>query len=861
MLLNKKWSIFLVVLLIVSLFPFSAFAADKAQDEKQSKDIEILEDENVSVKEQLEDEMQDAAGEYEETQGEKPAMMMATTSANSYQVAIANSDRSFTNVGSLIGDFGEAKEAMENNGSSDCVVLDIRRTIGNQVVAMKDGVVVTTADKENKSTLSFYMQGPEKIQTYVQNRIDAFYYDSTGSTVKMGISGQVVEGIDINEVELVPAVQAVQSYYTKNSDGELVHYVTCYSYYSNSNSNATKRNRYIGSYQSFTISNAPSFMNVGSKYYSVDGVNFYSDNKLTDKKGTFYTYYQFLSFRSKTSYTEEELNKYISSWNKSDSVLNGMGAAFINAQNQFGVNAAMLLAFAVHESGYGTSSIAKDKNNLFGVNATDTNPYGNAEVFKSVNDAISYQGEFMISRKYLDANEDFRYFGPNVGSKAGGLNVKYASDPYWGEKIAGHIYRLDKYLGSKDDNKYQLAVSNKITYAKTQPSTSAGNYYKYAPKEYNMPVGIPILIVSNSNGWYKIQSDMGIDCEGTTPASFDIKYDYSNSKGFVQTADYKTINNPTTKYIDPAEEGYFIVPQGVTRLGGATKWDTPTLISSFGWDTTDSVILASGNRFEDALSGAPLSGVLKAPILLTDKNSIPTSTMDYLQKYKPKTVYILGGTMVVGDSVINTLKKKGYTVKRIWGNTKYTTAIGIGNEMRKYQKTTTAFLVYGDNYPDALSVSSIASQNNNPIVFTGTKSLQGDTLKALKNWGIKKVIVSGGSLVISDNVINTLKKEGFEIERVYGKDLWTTNILTAKRFYPYTCGVVIATGSDFADALTGGPFAAKAAQPILLVKKDYVSQDVLDYIKNNNVSRVTILGGPKAVSENVKNKIYSVMAK
>lgn len=868
---TRKGIVFLVVLaVIITMLPLQAIAADTKDSEKiltedGSKDLDVNEDENINIKEQLEEETQSAVEEYSTLtpSSSKRMSSFAVASATNYQLAKANSNGTFTYVGSPVSDFGQAKTNMNNNSDQNMVVLDTRRSVGNQVVAMKRGVVVTTADKVGKSTLSFYMSGPELISTYVQNRIDAFYYDSTGSTVKMGISGQVVDGISIDQVELVPETQAKRSYYTKNSNGELVHYVGSYSLKTVAKDNSSgTTSRYVGSYQSFVISKAPSFMSTNVKYYSVDGDNFYTDDKLTKLAGTYYPYYKYLSFRSNTVYTEDDLNNYINSCNRSNSVLNGKGEAFIKAQNDFGVNAALLLAFAIHESGYGTSSISKSKNNIFSVNATDSNPYGNADIYESIEDSIYYQSQYMISRKYLDANEDSRYFGPNVGSKAEGLNVKYASDPYWGEKIAGQMYRLDKYLGSKDNNRYQLAVSKTMVNAKSSPSSSASNYYKYAVKNFNKPQsGVPVLITGNSNGWYEIQSDMPVDNKKTAPAHFYDLYNFSSSKAYVSTGDYKLINNPSTKYVDPADQGQLMVPKGITRLGGATLWDTPTVISDFGWNTTESILLASGNEYNDALTGAALAGALKAPMLLTDKYSIPKSTMRSIEEYKPKTIYVLGGWMVIDDKVIHTLRSKGYNVKRIWGDTKYTTATAVGNEIRKMYKTNTAFVVNGDNYPDAISVTSIAAKNHYPILFTSAKTIQKDTMNALKSWGIKNVKIAGGDKVVTPNIINQLKKAGFNVERTAGPVLWDTNIEVAKRYYPSSNSVSIATGNHYSDALTGGPLAAWASQPVLFVSKNSVSQDVLNYIKNNHVTKVTIFGGPSAVSDSVKNKIYNAMTK
>lgn len=918
---------FAVIIVLMLINPVSALSLEE-------KEKDVFEDENVTVKEQLENEAQETFNSINESKTKTVTTFAATPS---FTVAIANTDGSFQNV-STFNNFTDAKNSMNTNTNENTVVLNNNRSIGNRVVAMKDGIVVIAGEKENKSIVTLGY-------TYVNNGNDAYYYDSSGSTVKTGVSAQVSDGVNIDLVELIPRAQVThQSYYTKNRDKELVHYVAKYSYKSSTD-------RYVGRYETFTICQAPSFMSEGTKYYSMDGQKFYSDNKLINLKGTFYPYYKFLTFRSKTSYTTQQLNSYIASWNKSDSVLNGRGSAFINAQNEFGVNAALLLAFAVHESGYGTSSIAKDKNNLFGVNATDSNPYGNANTYNSVEDSIYSQADCVISRAYTDAILDSRYFGANVGNKNAGMNVKYASDPYWGEKIAGHMYRLDKYLGNKDNNKYQLALSNCVTYAKSQGSSSAKSVYKLARKELSYPSGIPVLIVNSSNGWYKIQSDMGMDTNGV--AKYDYKYNYKISKAYVKASNFTLINN-SSQSKDPADEGMYLkgislstgsvspsfsnyntnytvnvdnlkyqitvspnldeaatsyklknsdgsvisnpvrlkvgtnvinievankdgsqqnykvtikrsmninISTGLKRLSGSNRWDTSSLIADYGWAVTDSIVLASGVNFPDALAGAPFAFKIDAPLILTEKSSIPKETLDTIKKLKPKTIYVLGGPIAIKDSVVNQLKSSGYTVKRVYGTNRFGTAVAVGNQLRKHTQSTTAILAYGMNYPDALSVNSVASSNGYPVLFTEKESLPEESKDALKSWGIKNVKVIGGTLVVSESIVKELKNMGINVERIYGSNRINTALAIANRFYPTSTGVIISTGFKYTDALSGGPFAAKANQPILLVEKDKISQGVLDYIKNNRVNKVTILGGPLAVSENVKKQIENAMAK
>ena len=94
-------------------------------------------------------------------------------------------------------------------------------------------------------------------------------------------------------------------------------------------------------------------MNVGVKYYSTDGIDFYYDNELTNFAGKGYDYYLYLPLRSKTGVSADVLNSYVS--NRNNSVLKNTGQIFIDAQNEYGVNALMLFSMAIQESGYGTS--------------------------------------------------------------------------------------------------------------------------------------------------------------------------------------------------------------------------------------------------------------------------------------------------------------------------------------------------------------------------------------------------------------------------------------------------------------------------------------------------------------------------
>ena len=104
----------------------------------------------------------------------------------------------------------------------------------------------------------------------------------------------------------------------------------------------------------------------------------------------------------------------------------------------------------MNESAGGTSQKALEKNNLFGINATDSNP-NNASAYASPNDSIVDFSKNYISNGYSNPS-DWRYNGATLGNKNRGVNVRYASDPFWGEKAASYAYRIDRYLSNGTSN-------------------------------------------------------------------------------------------------------------------------------------------------------------------------------------------------------------------------------------------------------------------------------------------------------------------------------------------------------------------------------------------------------------------------
>ena len=181
-------------------------------------------------------------------------------------------------------------------------------------------------------------------------------------------------------------------------------------------------------------------MQVGKSYYSADGINF----------GTFKLDhpFQFSNLKSRTNYTVADINRLYSIMGASDSKLAGKGATFKAAEQRYGVNALYLVAHSALESAWGRSKIAKDKNNFFGISAYDDSPYTSATKFDNVDSGILGAARWINSR-YLH-NSGYPANGAYLGNKAGGMNVNYATAPYWGESIASIMFSANEKLGRKD---------------------------------------------------------------------------------------------------------------------------------------------------------------------------------------------------------------------------------------------------------------------------------------------------------------------------------------------------------------------------------------------------------------------------
>lgn len=167
-----------------------------------------------------------------------------------------------------------------------------------------------------------------------------------------------------------------------------------------------------------------------------------------------------------------------------------------------------------------------------------------------------------------------------------------------------------------------------------------------------------------------------------------------------------------------------IVP--TTRIAGSDRYSTAAAIAQGAFASADTVYVATGVNFPDALAGVPAAAGDAAPILLVQQNSIPASTAAQLSRLKPTTIKILGGEAVISAGVAAGLDDYASNVVRFAGSDRYSTAVAIS----RHAFPTSASKIYiatGLDYPDALAGGPAAAVDDGPILLVKPGAIPNST--------------------------------------------------------------------------------------------------------------------------------------
>ena len=289
------------------------------------------------------------------------------------------------------------------------------------------------------------------------------------------------------------------------------------------------------------------------------------------------------------------------------------------------------------------------------------------------------------------------------------------------------------------------------------------------------------------------------------------------------------------------------------RLWGDDAYGTMDAIVEEGWQSADTVVLATFDGFHDALAASTLAGAHDAPVLLTASDALSETTAARIAALGAKKAIVVGGEMSVSPAVEQQLKEKGLSVERVSGADAQATALAVANKMAAAD---TCIVATSASFHDALSASSFAYAKGYPIYLTDEEgALRDDTLAAIKKKGFARAVIVGGALSIPTRAESDLADCGIgSLERKWGASAVETSAALAQLAIDEGLSanhMGVAAATTFHDALCGGPLCGKMGSVLVLATDDNTTNTGLATSNSESIERAYVFGGTATLSQGV----------
>lgn len=198
-------------------------------------------------------------------------------------------------------------------------------------------------------------------------------------------------------------------------------------------------------------------------------------------------------------------------------------------------------------------------------------------------------------------------------------------------------------------------------------------------------------------------------------------------------------------------------------------------------------------------------------------------------------------------------------LKRLAGNTRYDTMTAVISE-GNWETDGTVIVASGNNYPDALAASGLAGTANAPIVLTESSKLSAQAADQLQRLTPSRIIVVGGPAAVSNNVFSSLQRYSHNVNRISG----ATRVETSFELYRKSSGwgstAIIATSTNYADALSVSSYAYAAKAPVFLCDPaNGLTPSQKTTLKS--FSKVLVVGGENAVPSQYVSDVPGIVRK
>ncbi|WP_291051146.1 cell wall-binding repeat-containing protein [Herbiconiux sp.] len=291
----------------------------------------------------------------------------------------------------------------------------------------------------------------------------------------------------------------------------------------------------------------------------------------------------------------------------------------------------------------------------------------------------------------------------------------------------------------------------------------------------------------------------------------------------------------------------------VTRIAGSDRYQQALKVSA-QFATAITVFVASGEKYPDALSATAVAAANKAPLLLTPSGSLPTGLLAEITRLGATKVVVVGGENTISATTFTQLKAAGRTVTRISGADRYEVSRNLISDPTVGIATAeNVFVATGANFPDALTASPAAIAARGPVLLVNGSEAAPTALESalLTKLGAKKVFIAGGTNSVSA-ALETSLSAGFTVTRFAGADRYAVGVNLNRAAFTAPGSFVLASGSAFADALSGGVPAGLAKAPVYVTPATCLDNQVYLEIGRLAPEKIVVLGGTNTLSADVE---------
>lgn len=263
-------------------------------------------------------------------------------------------------------------------------------------------------------------------------------------------------------------------------------------------------------------------------------------------------------------------------------------------------------------------------------------------------------------------------------------------------------------------------------------------------------------------------------------------------------------------------QAVFAEPGSYVRIAGTNRYETAVEISEESFPYADTVILASGENFADALAAGPLASYCRAPVLLVQKDQVPEVVVNEVNRLGALDIIVVGGESQVSPEALQQAFPSR-NIKRIAGSDRYQTSLLVAAEMNATQ----AGFANGMKFPDSLSAGPYLGKKSVALILTNGKGLP------VGSENYAATVQFGGE--------SSMNIPQLDVQRIAGTNRYLTSLAIAKDGYPDTSTVIMASGTNFPDALAAISLANLYNAPILLTDGSKLQAEVEDWIHGKHV--------------------------